>query len=135
MQPIVVYDTNVLISGMVWGGVPYDCIELAKKGSVVGITCPEILDEFEEKLTTKLNIPPSQISEIVTNLLSFLRTVKITNQLKGVTADPDDDKIIECAIVGGATHIVTGDRKHLLPIQSYQGILIVRSRDLLTQFQ
>ena len=33
MQPIVVYDTNVLISGMVWGGGPYACIELAKNGS------------------------------------------------------------------------------------------------------
>ena len=46
MQPImpkVVYDTNVLISGMVWGGVPYDCIELAKRDRVVGLTCAEIL--------------------------------------------------------------------------------------------
>ncbi len=31
MQPIVVYDTNVLISGMVWGGIPYDCIELTQQ--------------------------------------------------------------------------------------------------------
>ena len=135
MQPIAVYDTNVLISGMVWGGVPYDCIELAKKGSVVGITCAEILDEFEEKLTTKLNFTSSQTSEIVTNLLSFLQTVKIANQLKGVTPDPDDDKVIECAVVAGATHIVTGDQKHLLPLQSYQGILIVKAANLLAQFR
>lgn len=135
MQPIAVYDTNVLISGMVWGGVPYACIELAKKGSVVGITCAEILDEFEEKLTTKLNFTSSQTSEIVTNLLSFLQTVKITNQLKGVTPDPDDDKVIECAVVAGATHVVTGDQKHLLPLQSYQGILIVKAADLLAQFR
>ena len=135
MQPIAVYDTNVLISGMVWGGVPYDCIELAKKGSVVGITCAEILDEFEEKLTTKLNFTLSQTSEIVTNLLGFLQTVKIANQLKGVTPDPDDDKVIECAVVAGATHVVTGDQKHLLPLQSYQGILIVKAADLLAQFR
>ena len=135
MQPIVVYDTNVLISGMVWGGVPYDCIKLAKKGSVVGITCAEILDEFEEKLTTKLNFTSSQTSEIVTNLLSFLQTVKIANQLKGVTPDPDDDKVIECAVVASATHIVTGDQKHLLPLQSYQGILIVKAAELLAQFR
>ena len=135
MQPIAVYDTNVLISGMVWGGVPYDCIELAKKGSVVGITCAEILDEFEEKLTTKLNFTSSQTSEIVTNLLSFLQTVKIANQLKGITPDPDDDKVIECAVVAGATHVVTGDQKHLLPLQSYQGILIVKAADLLAQFR
>jgi putative PIN family toxin of toxin-antitoxin system len=135
MQPVVVYDTNVLISGLIWGGVPYKCIDLAKKNKVVGITCAEILDEFEEKLTVKLNVPPSQVSETVTNLLSFFRTVKISNRLEGVTADPDDDKIIECAVVGGATHIVTGDRKHLLPLQSYQGILIVKAADLLAQFQ
>ena len=94
---------------MIWGGRPYDCIELAKRDRVVGITCAEILEEFEEKLTTKLNVSPSHTSEIVTNLLGFLRTVKITNQLKGITTDPDDDKVIECAVVAGATHIVTGD--------------------------
>lgn len=135
MQPVVVYDTNILISGLVWGGIPYECIDLAKRNKVVGLTCAEILDEFEEKLTVKLNIPSSQVSETVTQLLSFLRTVKIPNRLKGVTTDPDDDRIIECAVVGGATHIVTGDRKHLLPLQSYQGILIVKASDLLAQFQ
>lgn len=135
MQPVVVYDTNILISGLVWGGIPYECIDLAKKNKVVGLTCAEILDEFEEKLTVKLNIPSSQVSETVTQLLSFLRTVKIPNRLKGATTDPDDDKVIECAVVGGATHIVTGDRKHLLPLHSYQSILIVKASDLLAQFQ
>ena len=135
MQPIVVYDTNVLISGMIWGGVPYAAIELAKRGSVEAITCTEILDEFEEKLTTKFNFSPSQTSEVITNLLGFHQTVKITNSLTGMTLDPDDDKIVECAVVGGATHIVTGDRKHLLPLENYQGILIVTSADFLAQCQ
>ena len=135
MQPIVVYDTNVLISGMIWGGVPYAAIELAKRGSVEAITCTEILDEFEEKLTTKFNFSPSQTSEVITNLLGFHQTVKITNSLTGMTLDPDDDKIVECAVVGGATHIVIGDRKHLLPLENYQGILIVTSADFLAQCQ
>ena len=135
MQPIVVYDTNILISGMVWGGVPYRCIDLAKSHRVVGITCAEILDEFEEKLTMKLNLSTLQTSDLITNLLSFLQTVKISNQIKGATTDPDDDKVIECAVVGSATHIVTGDRKHLLPLQSYEGILIVKAADLLAQFR
>jgi len=34
MQPVVVYDTNVLISGMIWGGVPYRSIELAQENKV-----------------------------------------------------------------------------------------------------
>ena len=135
MQPIVVYDTNVLISGMVWGGIPYDCIELARQEKVEGVTCDEILNEFEDKLTTKLGFSPSDAAEIVAGLLDFLQIVEIPNRLKGVTTDPDDDMIIECAVVGGATHIVTGDQKHLLPLGNYQGILIVKPADFLTEFQ
>ena len=106
MQPIAVYDTNVLISGMLWGGVPYRCIELAQQGKVQGVTCAEILNEFTEKLTTKFDYSLYQASEIIAKLLGFFRTVKITNSLKEVTSDPDDDKVIECAVVGGATHII-----------------------------
>ena len=135
MRPIVVYDTNVLISGMIWGGVPYDCIALAQRNKVEAVTCSEILDELSEKLITKFNAAPSRAADIVAELLSFHRSVKITNQLKSVTADPDDDKVIECAVVGGATHVVTGDKKHLLPLGSYKGILIVKAADLLIQFQ
>jgi uncharacterized protein len=87
-----------------------------------------------EKLTTKLNFSPSQTTDTVADLLGFLRLVKITNTLKVVTADPDDDKVVECAVVGSATHIVTGDRRHLLPIGSYQGIQIVTAADFLAQF-
>ena len=135
MRPIVVYDTNILISGMIWGGTPYDCLALAQENKVEGVTCSEILDEFSEKLTNKFNASPSRTAEIVAELLNFHHVVKIENRLKNVTADPDDDKIIECAIVGGATHIVTGDKKHLLPLGSYQDILIVKAVDFLAQFQ
>ena len=135
MQPIVVYDTNILISGMIWGGVPYDCIALAQENKVRAVTCSEILDELSEKLITKFNASPSRAADIIAELLNFHQSVNITNQLKSVTADPDDDKVIECAVVGGATHIVTGDKKHLLPLGSYQGILIVKAADLLAQFQ
>ena len=124
MQTIVVYDTNILISGMVWGGIPYDCIEIAMTGRVEGIICAEIIDEFDETLTTKLEYPRFRTSRIITRLLGFLRMVKITNQLEGITTDPDDNKIIECALVGSATHIVTGDKKHLLPLQNYQASIL-----------
>ena len=42
------------------------------------------------------------------------------------------NKVVECAVVGQATHIVTGDRRHLLPLGSYQGIAIVTAADFLT---
>ena len=60
------------------------------------------------------------------------RVVAISGTLKAVPADPDDDKVIECAVAGGAGYIVTGDHKHLLPIGTYQGIRIVTAAEFLT---
>ena len=134
MQPIAVYDTNILFSGISWRGSPYRCLELARQGIVDGLTCSEILDELGEKLTTKLNFSLSETTDVIADLLGCLRVVKITNMLKAILADPEDDKIIECAVVGKATHIVTGDRRHLLPLGSYQGVLRVTAADFLAQF-
>lgn len=44
--------------------------------------------------------------------------------------DPDDNRILECAVAGHADVIVSGDR-HLLKLKSYQGIPIVRPVDFL----
>ena len=134
MHPVVVYDTNILLSSIGWGGNPARCLELARQGSVEGLTCTEILVELEGKLPTKLNFSPREITSTLVELRSFLRIVKINNALKGVTADPDDDKIIECAVVGTATHIVTGDRRHLLPLGSYRNIQIVTAAAFLAEF-
>lgn len=134
MRPVVVYDTNIFLSSIGWGGNPARCLELARQGSVEGLTCTEILVELEGKLPTKLNFSPREITNTLVDLRGFLRIVKINNALKGVTSDPDDDKIIECAVVGGATHIVTGDRRHLLPLGNYRNIRIITAADFLIQF-
>jgi len=133
MRPIAVFDTNILFSGVGWRGTPYRILSAARAGKVEGLTCQEILDELAEKLAIKLNFSPIQVTDTLTDLLGFLRVVTITNTLSVVAADPDDDKVVECAVVGGATHIVTGDRRHLLPIGSYQGIPIVTAAAFLAQ--
>ena len=72
-----------------------------------------------------------QALDTVADLLTFLRVVPITGTLKAVPADPDDDKVLECAATVGATHIVTGDRRHLLPLGTFQGISILTAADFL----
>jgi putative PIN family toxin of toxin-antitoxin system len=133
MHPIAVFDTNILVSGVGWRGTPYRCLEAARARKVEGLTCWELLDELAEKLTDKLRFSPSQVTDTIADLLSFLRVVRITNTLKVVTAAPEDDKVLECAVLGGATHIVTGNHRHLLPMKSYQGIPIVTAANFLAQ--
>lgn len=84
-----------------------------------------------QKLEAKLRFSPDQLAETLADLLSFLQVVRIANELKVIDADPDDDKVLECAVLGSATHIVTGDRRHLLPLGSFQGIRIVAPAEFL----
>jgi uncharacterized protein len=129
--PIVVFDTNILLSAIGWKGSPYHCLDLARQGRVKGLICPEILDELTEKLEQKLKFTPIQVIETIADLLSFLQLITIANTLNFLTSDPKDNMVLECAVVGNATHIVTGDKRHLLPLGSYEGIAIVNARDLL----
>lgn len=131
MLPIAVFDTNIWFSGLGWKGSPFQCLQLARQGKIISMTCREILRELETKLIQKRGMPASQAARAVIEILLCSRLVTITNSLKIITSDPDDDKIIECAVVSGATHIVTGDRRHLLSLGSYQSISIVSARDFL----
>jgi putative PIN family toxin of toxin-antitoxin system len=131
VPPVAVFDTNILVSGTGWQGNPYRCLECARAGLVEGVTCKEILDELVEKLQVKLHFSDSQAIDTIADLLTFLRLVTITNTLKAIPADPDDDKVLECAVVGNAAYIVTGDRRHLLPLRYYQGVAIVSATEFL----
>ena len=132
MPVIVVFDTNILVSALLsLRGSPFRCLALAREGVIESVTCQEILDEFEEKLRVKLKYAPERARTAVAEVRDFSRLVSITNTLRVVPADPDDDKVVECAVVGKATHIVTGDRRHLLPMRSYQNIAIVTASDFL----
>lgn len=132
MPLIAVFDTNILLSGSGWRGKPYRCLELARIGIVEGVTCQELIDEVAKRLQTRLKLSAVQVTDTIADLLSFLRLVTIANTLKVVAADPADDKVLECAVVGGASHIVTGDRRHLLVLGSYQGISIVSATEFLS---
>jgi putative PIN family toxin of toxin-antitoxin system len=131
MPVVAVFDTNVLFSGLGWKGAPFQCLELARSGRVLGVTCREILDELADKLASKLGFTTQQVQDSLTDLLSFIRMAAIAGTLRVVADDPDDDKILECGVASGAAFIVTGDRRHLLPLGSYQGMQILSPRDFL----
>jgi putative PIN family toxin of toxin-antitoxin system len=98
---------------------------------VQSVSCREILQEFEEKLIHKFYNPPERASKVIAEIESFSRMVTISGNLQVVASDPDDDKVIECAVAAAASHIVSGDRKDLLPLKSYQGIEIVSPAEFL----
>jgi uncharacterized protein len=127
----VVFDTNVLFSAVGWGGTPDECVELVGTGRIRGITCVEILEELADKLSSKLRLEDEEIDAILGSLLTTFELVTISGSLMGLQADPKDDKILECAVTGQATHIVTGDRQHLLPLRIFRGVKIITPAELI----
>jgi predicted nucleic acid-binding protein len=47
-----------------------------------------------------------------------------------VSDDPDDNRVLECAVAGRADYIVSGDR-HLLNLKQHAGIAILTAREFL----
>lgn len=116
MRYIAVFDTNILLSALLsTNGKPFRCLALAKIGHVESVTCQESLDEFAEKLLVKFKFSEEMTQLAVKEVRDFSRLIEISGTLKVVPNDSDDDMVIECAVVGNATHIVTGD-KHLLSL-------------------
>jgi len=126
----VVFDTNILFSGTGWRGSPFQCLQLALQGKVTLLSCREILAEYHEKLQTKLGMTPAQATRGVAEILSFSTLIEIDRSLHVILDDPDDDKVVECAVKGNATHIVSGDH-HLLDLKEYNGIPIIRAADFI----
>jgi putative PIN family toxin of toxin-antitoxin system len=131
---IVVFDTNILISALFSEtGNPFRALALAKIGQIESLTCQEIMDEFLEKLLLKFKFSEDKAQSAIDEILSFSRIVEISGTLKAVPNDADDDMVIECAVVGNASHIVTGD-KHLLSLVKYQDIAIAKATDFVNLF-
>lgn len=132
MQYIVVFDTNILLSAILsTNSNPFRCLALAKIGQIESVTCQEILDEFAEKLLVKFKFSKEMTQVAVEEVRKFSRVVEIPGTLRTVPDDSDDDMVVECAVIGNATHIVTGD-KHLLALTSYQNIVIVKAAEFIT---
>ena len=54
---------------------------------------------------------------------------------EAVTGDPDDDLILACAIEVGVEAVVSGDRRHLLPVGEHRGVRVITPQALLAELR
>jgi len=126
-----VIDTNVLISSFIAYGKPRNVLDRVFTGKVRLLTSPVILLEFEEVLSReKFGLTKTQVQRIVSLIIRSSEAIEPKTKIILITEDPDDNKIIECAIDGRAKYIITGD-SHLLKIRKYKNIMIVNPNGFL----
>lgn len=126
----VVFDTNILVSAHFWKGPPYRCLLAVEAGLAILVLSDPILTELGEKLLTKFHVSQAEVGSILERLRGRAQLIHIDGKSGWVPRDPDDDKFIETALVGGARMIVSGDH-HLLTIGNAQGIEILTARQFL----
>lgn len=127
----VVLDTNVLISAIVFGGNPERILlEIHKKGYAL-LVSPAILVELARILRKKLMWQEDKILFALEGLKKLHTLVTPTIKIQKIHSDPSDNRILECAVFGKADYIVTGDKKHLLPLKKFSGIPILSPKEFL----
>jgi putative PIN family toxin of toxin-antitoxin system len=126
----VVADTNVFISALMFGGLPGRFLDLALRRKFTLVTSIALLDELDEKLRGKFAVSESDALAIREKLERNANLVDPDFQLNAVPDDPDDNRVLECAVAGSAEFIVSGDR-HLLRLGGHEGIAIVTVRQFL----
>ncbi len=126
----VVFDTNVLVSALVFPGGQGD---IALRRIIEGhdrlfISKP-ILDELLGVLARKFSRDEEELAHVAVLVSGLAETVKPRRKLKVVADDPDN-RILECALTGQADVIVTGD-KALLQLQEFEHVRIISLRHYL----
>jgi len=130
-----VLDSNVIISGLLFGGIPSRIMNLAMTGKFICYTSPDILDEIRGVLSRpKFNLSTDEVTYLTTELENLFVITFPKVKIRAVKKDPDDDMILECAIESNADLIVSGD-SHLLELGQWQGINIKNPVEAMTLFE
>ena len=123
----VVLDTNVLISAILFGGKPRQILEKAIRGEIRLCLSEPILEELKGVLQrSKFDYSPEMIQVILTELTGISDFVNPSKTIDVVSQDPEDNRIVECAVEAGANYIITGDF-HLLKLSRYRNIEVLNA--------
>jgi hypothetical protein len=125
-----VFDTSVAVSAILLPrSMPRQAFDLA---SAVGrvLLSEATLAELDEVLRRpkfdKYVSEPKRL-EFLLSLVELAEVVRVSQRF-AVCRDPKDDKFLELAVAGRATHVISGDAD-LLTLHPFQGIPIVRAKE------
>ena len=125
----VTFDTNVLLSATLWDGSVAQKLlfDLIRK-EVKIYSSSNILTEYQKVLKRDFDFSDKDIADILEKVLNFVTLVLPKKKVDIVKNDPDDNKIVECALASGSKFIISYDN-HLLKLKEYKGIKMIRPEE------
>lgn len=131
----IVLDTNVIISGLGWGGNPKKIVNFWKTGKIILCISAKVLNEYIEVL--ERNIIPANDYKWFILLIEEKKNIKIVKPKEHfdiVKEDPDDNIFLDCGVAGNVKYIITGD-DHLLNLKEFKGIKILSPSKFLEKYK
>lgn len=129
----IVIDTNVVASGVFFGGDPRKVIEAVSSGELDAYATVEITEEYQETVDKLLGKYEARFDKDGLSRFSMKLNVIEPETHVEICRDPDDDKFISCAVDSRSLYIVSGD-KDLLTIGSYEDVEIITARDFCKKY-
>lgn len=129
----IVLDTNILISAIGFGGKPRHILRLILDKQLTAVTSAVLLAELEDVITKKFPTLEKAFPRISKQIRKRFHIVKPKKTIRALTDEPDN-RVLEAAVTGRCTYLVTGD-KELLNLGIYKNIKIVSPEVFLKEMQ
>jgi putative PIN family toxin of toxin-antitoxin system len=123
----VVVDTNVIVSGLLFGGIPGKIIQAVESNTIQLLITSAIVSEYIKVLSyPKFELTEDDINYLLYQvLLPHSDIVSSTTQADVIIPqDPSDDEFLLCAQQGKADYLISGDA-HLTSLGKYQKTAMV----------
>ncbi len=123
----VVLDTNVIVSGLNFPGNERLVLELALRGRFELCLSPFILEEVAGVLGRKFGWDEKLTSQALRALDDAATDIEPRRLPEVIGSGHPDNRVLECAVEASADYLVTGDRRHLLPLGEHRGTRILNA--------
>ena len=106
-------------------------LDKASNGQYSLYVSQHILDEFSRTMPRRFNWTTEFLEVTISEILEFATLIDPPLVATGVTSHAPDDRILDCVAAAEADFLVTGDRRHLLPLRAFGNARIVTAAEFL----
>ena len=131
----VVLDTNVIVSGLNFPGNERIVLELALRGRFELCLSPFILEEVAGVLERKFDWDEERLSQALRALSEAATVIEPRRLPEVIKGGHPDNRVLECTAAASADYLVTGDRRHLLPLGEHEGARILNAPRFLLELE
>lgn len=127
-------DTNVIVAALRSStGASHEILLAADRGEFeVALSVP-LLAEYDDvchRPTSGICIPEEAVNDVINRIAQISIQQTIHYLWRGILPDPKDDMVLEVAVAGGVSHIITFNHRHIKQASEF-GIAVVTPSEFL----